>query len=275
MRAFLIAFFFFIIVNPLFVGGNYGCKNTDAGYPEIDFLTGRKDLKIVCYNIRFGELASLEEIAEFIKSEDADIVALQEVDVKTNREMAPHQNGKDFITELGFHSGMLTAYARTIDYSGGYYGIGILSKFPFKQTRKIMLPFPQGAREQRAMLIADIELPDGKTISFVSTHLDHSISEVRQSQVQQINETLKDNPYPVIVAGDFNAVPGSPEIKEGMSEWGQACSLDYTAPANAPRVKIDYIFYYPKEKWQVTESKTPTISLSDHLPVVARLKLAD
>jgi endonuclease/exonuclease/phosphatase (EEP) superfamily protein YafD len=32
-------------------------------------------LKVLTYNLRFGELASLEELAEFIKSQDPDVVA--------------------------------------------------------------------------------------------------------------------------------------------------------------------------------------------------------
>ncbi len=256
---FLLIFNSFFIASPLFAGQDPGSE--------------RMRLKIVCYNLRFGELATLEELAEWIKSEDPDMVALQEVDVRTNRKNAPHQNGKDFITELGYLTGMLTAYARTIDYAGGYYGIGILSKYPFEQTRKVMLPMPEGGREQRAILLADLELPGEKRITLVSTHLDHSTSDVRKAQVNMLNETLKDNPFPVIVAGDFNARPESPEIKEGMTLFRQACNDDFTSPANNPRAKIDYIFYSPAESWKVVETSTPTIQLSDHLPVIAELEL--
>lgn len=259
----------------LLVGSVFGCQAKDHNSSIPEFNREAESLKIVCYNIRYGELASLEEIAAFFNDQEADIVALQEIDVNTNRPGAPHQNGKDFITELGYHSGMLTAYARTIYYSGGYYGIGILSKYPFTQTRKVLLPMTQGAREQRAMLLADVELPNGKIITFVSTHLDHSTSDVRSAQVELINQTLMDNPYPVIIAGDFNAAPESKEIKEGMKDWGRACPLEFTAPAKAPRVKIDYIFYHPVDKWNVLKSETPQIQLSDHLPVTAEMELID
>jgi endonuclease/exonuclease/phosphatase family metal-dependent hydrolase len=230
-------------------------------------------LTVLSYNLRFGELASLEQIAEFIKKENPDIVALQEVDVKTNRPVAPHQNGKDFITELGYLTGMLTAYARTIYYSGGYYGIGILSKYPFKKTKKIMLPMPEGAKEQRAALIADVELPGNRCFTFVSTHLDHSVSGVRQAQVKAINKELKKNRYPVIIAGDFNGRPESQEIREGMKKWEQACSQDFTVLSDNPDAKIDYIFYRPSKRWKVISSSTPLIQLSDHLPVKAKIEL--
>lgn len=230
-------------------------------------------LKVLSYNLRFGELASLEELAGFIKSQNPDVVALQEVDVKTNRPRAPHQNGKDFITELGYRTGMLTAYVKTIPHEGGYYGIGILSKYPFVETRRIMLPFPEGSKEQRAMLYSNIELENGQLLSFVCTHLDYPSSSIRQAQVKALNEALKDNPYPMIVAGDFNGRPDSPEISQGMSAWEQVTTSDFTVPAKDPRYKIDYIFCFPEKQWKVISAETPQVPFSDHLPVKAELEL--
>lgn len=229
--------------------------------------------KILSYNLRFGELASLEQLAEFIKNEDPDFVALQEVDVNTYRDRAPNQNGKNFITELAFYTGMFGAYAKTIDYKGGYYGIGILSKFPLASTERIFLPKTKHGKEQRALLIADIEYEDKTYITLVSTHLDYTNTLERQVQVEKLNELLKDKPHPIILAGDFNADPSSEEIKNGMSNWLQACDDKPTIPADKPKAKIDYIFAYPKDQWKAMNAKTPKILLSDHLPVEATLKL--
>ena len=136
-----------------------------------------------------------------------------------------------------------------------------------------MLPMPEGAKEQIAALIADVELPGGKCFTFVSTHLDHSVSAVRQAQVKAINKELKRNRYPLIMAGDFNGRPDSPEISEGMKRWEQACSRDFTITSENPRAKIDYIFYRPSKSWNVISSSTPLIKLSDHLPVKAKIEL--
>src|SRR5699024_2854795 len=114
-------------------------------------------LKILSYNLRFGELASLEELADFIKSEDPDLVALQEVDSRTFRERAPHQNDKDFTTELGYLIGMFSAYGKTIPYKKGYYGIALLSKYPLAKVERIYLPKTENGKEQRAILIAKVE----------------------------------------------------------------------------------------------------------------------
>lgn len=230
-------------------------------------------LKILCYNLRFGELASLTELAEFIEKENPDIVALQEVDVLTKRERAPLQNGKHFISELGFRTNMFSLYGKTIPYAGGYYGIGILSKYPYLSVERILLPMPEGAKEQRAYLVSEIELPNNKTITFVSTHLDYTTSAVRQAQVKVINDDLLKRNGPIILCGDFNAKPDSKEIAEGMKDWIQTTSMDYTIPAKAPTSKIDYIFCYPSHEWKVISNETPKVQFSDHLPVVSTLEL--
>lgn len=243
-------------------------------FPPALFAREKTDtLKILCYNIRFGELASLEELASFIREQDPDLVALQEVDCKTYRERAPHQNGKDFITELGFRTGLLSAYGKTIDYAGGYYGIGILSKYPFASVERIFLPKTENGKEQRAILVADVETADKQYITFASTHLDYTNTEERQLQVCRLNEILRKKATPVIVCGDFNARPDSKEITSGMADWKLLDDSGLTVPAKAPMYKIDYIYGYPANKWRVIESETISVQLSDHLPVSALIEL--
>lgn len=242
-----------------------GTPLTISGADEIEETAPR--FKILSYNLRFGELASLEGLAAFIKEKDPDIVALQEVDNRTFRDRAPKQNGKDFATELGFLTGMIPAYGKTIPYRGGYYGIAILSKYPLAKVERIYLPKTENGKEQRAVLVADVEYSEGKYFSFACTHLDYTNSEERQVQVKKINEVLLTKPYPVILAGDFNAKPDAKEITEGMHDWVIVSDLKPTVPANAPRSTIDYIFCYPKDKWKRIDATTYKVKLSDHLPI--------
>ncbi|MDR1666416.1 MAG: endonuclease/exonuclease/phosphatase family protein [Bacteroidales bacterium] len=231
-------------------------------------------LKVLCYNLRFGELASLEELATFIKEQNPDVVALQEVDCRTYRDRTPQQHGKDFVTELGFRTGMLTAYGKTIPYAGGYYGIGILSKYPMASTERIYLPkTEEHGKEQRAVLIADIEYLEGRYFTFACTHLDYTDTEERQLQVKKLNEALLTRPYPVIVAGDFNARPQSKEIDKGMSAWKTLSGKEPTVPADKPAHRIDYIFCYPQDRWNSVEVITYKVQLSDHLPIGAVVEL--
>jgi len=226
-------------------------------------------LKVLSYNLRFGELASLEELAAFIAAENPDIVALQEVDCRTYRDRAPAQHGKDFATELAFLTGMIPAYGKTIPYAGGYYGIAILSKYPLAKVERIYLPKTENGKEQRAVLVADVEYREDEYITFASTHLDYTNTEERQVQVKKLNEVLLKSSYPVIVAGDFNAQPDAMEIDRGMAEWKIVSNLEPTVPASDPRNTIDYILCYPAAEWEVVSSATSRVELSDHLPISA------
>ena len=230
-------------------------------------------LRVLCYNLRFGELASLEELADFIKAQDPDVVALQEVDCRTFRDRAPRQHGKDFITELGFRTGLLSAYGKTIPYADGYYGIGILSKYPMATIERIYLPKTENGKEQRAVLVANVEFSEGQYFTFACTHLDYTNTFERQAQVKMLNDVLLTKPYPVILCGDFNARPDSEEILSGMAEWKLLDDMGLTVPAKEPKYKIDYIWGYPKNKWKVMEATTYKVLLSDHLPISAVVEL--
>lgn len=232
-----------------------------------------KSLKVMTYNLRFGELASLEQLADFINRHQPDLVALQEVDWMTERDRTPHQHHKDFITELGFRTGMFSLYGKTIPHANGLYGIGILTRKPYINVKKVILPKAPAATEYRALLMAEVEVTDRDTIVFASTHLDYSSSKARMDQVGTIVSELQSTGYPVIVGGDFNAHPDSPEIAVLFNKW-LPCSNDHaTVPAKAPKNKIDYLFSYPASAWVLESSETISTQLSDHLPIVSVIKL--
>ena len=233
-------------------------------------------IRVMTYNLRFGELASLEQIAEHIKAFKPDFVALQELDSKTFRERAPKQNGKDFITELGYRTEMYPLYGKSITYMGGYYGIGILSKHPYFKVEKMMLPRPQ-EKEQRVMLQGTFEVNGTDTITFASTHLDYFSEDTRFLQIKTITEALQKSPYPVILGGDFNARPDSKTVQKGMADWELLTNSDLTFPSHKPSIKIDYLFGYPKNNsksnWHIVRTQSVQSLLSDHLPIITELEL--
>lgn len=228
-------------------------------------------LKVMTYNIRFGELATLEQLAEFINSENPDLVALQEVDWMTMRDRAPHQHHKDFITELGYRTGMFSLYGKTIPHANGLYGIGILTRKPYVNVKKVILPKAANVTEYRALLMAEIEITPNDTIIFASTHLDYSSPQAKMDQVKAIIKEVSTVVYPVLIGGDFNAHPNTPEM--GMfSDWAMCCNSLPTVPAKTPKSKIDYLFGYPKPVWNVLSSATIQTELSDHLPIVSEIE---
>ena len=72
-------------------------------------------VRVMTYNLRFGELASLEELAHHIKSFKPDFVALQEVDSKTDRKRTPHQKGT--ISAIEFSRQYLTKVTSHIHHA--------------------------------------------------------------------------------------------------------------------------------------------------------------
>lgn len=230
-------------------------------------------IKVMTYNLRFGELASLEELAAHIKSFKPDFVALQEVDCKTNRARSPHQAGKDFIAELAYHTGMFGVYGKAIDYGGGYYGIGMLSRYPYIGIQKTRLPWPDRSHEPRVLLEGLFETNNNDTIVFASTHLDVKRAETREKQAEFICNHFQNSAYPVILGGDFNATPASEAIKEYMlKNWFLGTDNELTFPAWNPKSKIDYLFALPKKGWRVVRTQTVRSLLSDHLPIVTELE---
>jgi endonuclease/exonuclease/phosphatase family metal-dependent hydrolase len=231
-------------------------------------------LKVMTYNLRFGELASLKDIADFIATYSPDFVALQELDCMTKRKRTPHQHGKNFATELGCYTKMFPLYGKTISYAGGFYGIGMLTRFPYINVQKVMLPKQKVEHETRALLMAEIELPSGDTIIVASTHLDYTSMISRDKQLEIITKTLKEKRFPVILGGDFNTTPNSTEIRTYFEDW-QSLSIDslLTSPSKEPKNKIDYLFGYPQKCWRLISSRVENSSLSDHLPIFSEIEL--
>lgn len=139
-------------------------------------------LTVMSYNIYHAEQAydegksSLQDIADLINRERPDFVALQEVDEMTDR-LAELHEGKPFsLTDsLAELTKMKGYFGKTIDYGGGGYGIGLLSKRSLT-PQKVELPNPRDG-EVRAFLFAEVQTASGQLIIFGGTHLDHQFPE--------------------------------------------------------------------------------------------------
>jgi endonuclease/exonuclease/phosphatase family metal-dependent hydrolase len=86
------------------------------------------------YNIRHGEgmdgRVDLERIAEIIRREGADIVALQEVDRGVARTAR-----RDLSGELAALTGMTCVFSNNFHFQGGEYGNALLTRFPVREWR--------------------------------------------------------------------------------------------------------------------------------------------
>lgn len=233
-------------------------------------------IRVLSYNILHGATTNrdndLDVVARAILKADPDIAALQELDYRTNR-----ANKLDVTAEIAIRTNMVSIFAKAVDWDGGEYGQALLSKYTFLKTGKINLPTHKG-NEPRIAIESLLILPSGDTIKIVGTHLDHQKdSPERIEQVKELNRRFLGNNFPTILAGDLNDIPGSETIKILESRWGSSYDPKDSAPtfpSHAPEKKIDYIMFYPKERWKVVERQVLCDKVaSDHCAVLVVLEL--
>ncbi len=228
-------------------------------------------LTLLTYNIHHGapsspDVINLANIAAVIKKSGADVVALQEVDVNTDR-----SNKVDQAKALAELLDMEYYFSKSIDYRNGEYGNVILSKYPMSNKRRFELPMPV-AGEKRSIALATIQLPNGKTIEFGATHFD--LAESRVEQAKFLNNYSKELNKPLFIGGDYNATPDSPEMLELKKEFNFSCKgpCPFTIPVNSPNKAIDFIVFNGKAQQDFTLLSGVAMSgqyASDHLPVIA------
>lgn len=265
MKYYLLSFI--LILLSLFAGKAYSFTNAEE-------MTMDAGLRVMCYNIHHcdppyntGEATDIDTIIGVIAKQNPDIVALQEVDVYTNRSGSNVHQAKVIADRLG----MYYFFAPAIDYQGGKYGVAILSKYPMTENKLTQLPKPYSEGEKRVLATSKITLPDGTAIRFGCTHLDTK-AENRQAQVDKVNELALLETLPYIIAGDFNANEGSLVINRLDQVFTRTCTnCPLTSPARSPKNTIDYIAYRDTQiTLSVTNHKAVNETYaSDHRPIVA------
>lgn len=239
------------------------------------FCLDGQQLTVMTYNIHHGEGADgtidLERIAGVITAAAPDLVALQEVDVRTTR-----AGGADQAHELARLTRLHAVYGRTIPYQGGLYGNAVLSRWPVNGFVNHPLPYTPG-REKRGILEAEFDLPGLPAFRFLATHFDITAAD-RKKAVVRLNEILRERPpdLPMLLAGDLNDTPGSESLAGLSAHWQSAGASGalLTSPAARPKRQIDYILFRPAARWRVAGVRVIDEAVaSDHRPVVAVLEL--
>ncbi len=256
----------------------FGCATSNKVY-STENLTFGDTLSVLTYNIHHANppskpgLIDVDAIAEIITRLRPDVVALQEVDVYTNRSGKNLDQAK-FIAEK---TGMHFYFAKAIDYDNGQYGVAILCRYPIKNAQVYQLPTLSITKgEPRVLATATISNARGRQFMFACTHLDAQRSDTnRILQINKVVEILEKEKLPVILAGDLNAQPGSDVINQLDRYFTRTCvtSCGFTIPEINPIKSIDFIAFSPKE-WKVTSHQVIAEPYaSDHLPVFATLVL--
>jgi endonuclease/exonuclease/phosphatase family metal-dependent hydrolase len=255
------------------------------------------NIKLLSYNLQgfripYQKNTTQEIIADFINSENPDIICLQEF----------YTNSK--VTEELFAS-LLSRYKyRSVFYSvkrkNSSYGVATFSRYPIKMTLEI--PFENTAN---AAIYTDIDV-NGKTVRVYNVHLQSiklninnlfSGKHKRIDEIEEVSSRLKTafikragqvdimakhigvSPYPVIICGDFNDTPMSYTYNkirgdrlDTFCEAGKGMSSTYRLSA-VPFFRIDYILH-DKIMKSLTYS-VHKIDCSDHYPVSSTVNISE
>jgi len=228
-------------------------------------------VRIVTWNLwwRFGDNweARHEAIAATLAELDADIVCCQEIWAE--------QDGANQADQLGDALGMNVAHHPRFGRRGLSFSNAILSRTAIIESSSHSLAVgdpssPEGQQSgHRTAVVARIARGDGE-MAVICTHLEHRfhLSEIRQAQVSTLCELAAPHHdpegFPIVMAGDFNAVPSSEEIRLLTGErpppvpglvwsdvWAQAGDgpgftwsgqNPYLHQAMWPNRRIDYVF---------------------------------
>jgi endonuclease/exonuclease/phosphatase family metal-dependent hydrolase len=238
-------------------------------------------LRLLVYNIRYatgtgpafhlpvpgaGYLRSsrrvLEQITEFIRAEDPDLVGLIEVDTGSVRTGMVNQ-----ATYIANAVGHYTAHQCK-------YGTGSINQLVpiVRKQANALLAAPRVTGERFhyfdtgiKRLIIELELDD---VCVFLVHLSLKFRH-RQYQLRTLHDLVVRSPKPVIVAGDFNTFWGTHEIYLFMRAARlRSANTDNlpSFPARHARVELDFVLV--SDGIEITDFRVPDVHMSDHRPLI-------
>ena len=226
-------------------------------------------LKLMSYNIKnangMDNVCNFQRIANVINNTSPDVVAIQEVDSMTNR------SGQKYVLgEIAERTQMHGYFAPAIDYDGGKYGIGLLTKQVPLRLQSLPLP---GREEARTLILAEFA-----DYIYCCTHMSLT-EEDRMKSLELVKAFTSSSTKPLFLAGDMNAEPESGFIKELQKDFQILSNpKQHTFPAPDPKETIDYIATLKQNAkgFAVISAKVINEPMaSDHRPILVELRTAE
>lgn len=226
-------------------------------------------LKLMSYNIKnangMDNVCNFQRIANVINNASPDVVAIQEVDSMTNR------SGQKYVLgEIADRTQMHGYFAPAIDYDGGKYGIGLLTKQVPLRLQTLPLP---GREEARTLILAEFT-----DYIYCCTHMSLT-EEDRMKSLELVKAFTSSSTKPLFLAGDMNAEPESGFIKELQKDFQILSNpKQHTFPAPDPKETIDYIATLKQNAkgFAVISAKVINEPMaSDHRPILVELRTAE
>ena len=222
-------------------------------------------MRLVSFNIEHGLSADgevdLDLLAETCAGFDADVLALQEVDVGVRR------SGRvDQAAAIAAASGMDMVFGGAARLAPGDYGNALLVRGVVLNWSIVQLP-RTGRNEPRSLLHASVDVGE-HSFGIVVTHLSTRRPEVFD-QLQAVAAFASGNEAELVM-GDFNLTRR--EVEPVLRAAGLVV-LDgpSTFPAASPNAAIDHIAVRPP--WRIRSVSAPLTPCSDHRPLVAEVEL--
>lgn len=245
------------------------------------------NLHVISYNVatfRF-DASNAQRIANYLRSRNPDVIALQEF---RNQDMGNGQRALKFLARA-----LDMPYYRFEHRRENIHGVVIFSKFPIEKVDILYMP----AGEINSGVIATLQTPKGP-LGVGSVHLSsyrlsslirpdivynkrefardfydrtEEVLPMQQEKIDLILAGAEAYPHPLIIAGDFNAIPNSRIIHQIASQYQDSfmkvgSGLGWTYPLLGPLgIRIDYQFS-TEEITPITHRVLRT-EYSDHFPI--------
>jgi endonuclease/exonuclease/phosphatase family metal-dependent hydrolase len=238
---------------------------THSGLTRCDGLqrvaSRRAAVRVATWNIRAGRTAPIEEIATEIRGMGADVIALQEVDVVARRTGWVDQPVA-LANALRYHY----AFAASIKWSEGDYGLAVLSRWPIVDVQRHRI---DGAEAAEPRIVLEVSVcADGRVLRLFNHHADGRAASRERGLAILRRIVTPAVGSGIVVLGDFNDYADAPAVR-GLLEAGLT---DLGAGADAGTTdhgRIDYLLTdAPLSAAGVSVWETER---SDHHAVVADL----
>lgn len=228
-------------------------------------------------------LEDIHNIAEYIKENPADIIALQELTV--NHAGQTENNTPEYIAKQLGYNFCVGGEDFTEDGEKRWFGNAIFSKYPIKSYRQSWINEPIGTGgfddEYRTYLEAVLDI-NGKELIVATTHMSYThefhVTERKQAETDRLIKELKTvSDKKVIFSGDLNAIPGSYTIEQVsgilVSAGPESDEKTWTTKPFSYQSfeetelnwRLDYVF--TSKDLKVLSSQAKQTEFSDHLPI--------
>jgi endonuclease/exonuclease/phosphatase family metal-dependent hydrolase len=227
------------------------------------------NLRVATWNIDRGRReptgeVDLTAVLAGVRSLDADLLALQEVDQADQAPMIAEALG------LGPDQFLWYAPALAGDDSAPAYGNLLLSRLPLEKVQD--MPFPADGDDQRSALIATVQV-GSRPLTVANTHLS-STEEDNVRQLRELQRRMAALPAPHLLLGDLN-LP-SAALVEALRRGWKKIGDGPTFPNHQPTEQLDHVLYNDpggvlRPRGAARVVATP---VSDHRALVVDLEVA-